>query len=190
LLPIDKLANLLRNTISSLDPDVDLGLPFVSPSLDVKAEDAKHWHATHPPPDYYSFKLSMTPHLFMRLDKFISGHFHQFRSQKSYLASHQNWCNAHLSKRCPRCYQENKDLYHALLRCPQRGPARLEYIPELTSVEDIWISSTTTDKVVLYLRATKTGFPPEMSSWFPLSPSAESDELSEVASNSSLASLS
>jgi hypothetical protein len=99
LLPIDQLANILRNVTATLDPNVDHGIPFVTPSLDVKTEAVKHWLASHPPPNYYSFELSTVPHLFMRLDKFISGRLYQFRSQKSYLACHQTWHNAHLYKR-------------------------------------------------------------------------------------------
>jgi hypothetical protein len=184
-LPINALANLLRNTYHSMDPNTDFGVPFVTSSLDVKAISLNHWAVTHPLPDYYGFTPSTSPHLFMKLDKFICGRLHQVRAQKSYLAAHQTWRNSHLSKRCPRCYEEDKDFEHALLRCPQRGSARLEHIPMLKTVEDICPSQTTIDNVVLYLQATKTGFPPEMSSWFALSPSAASDVLSDVASNCS-----
>ena len=46
-----------------------------------------HWHSL-PLPDYYPYPLRLSPHLFMGLGKFVAGHIHHMRSQKSYLAAH------------------------------------------------------------------------------------------------------
>jgi hypothetical protein len=140
---------------------------------------------THPPPYYYSYKLATSTHLFMRLDKFISGCFHQFRSQMRYIATHQVWNQIHHSLHCPRYQEEEENISQALIHCSQSGSARLEFIPEFKSMEDIFLSPTITDKVVSYLRTTKTCSAPQMSSWFQLSPSADLDQLSDVLSNCS-----
>jgi hypothetical protein len=184
-LPIDKLAlssiefhqNYSLNTIDSG--------PFQMSPADISKATLKKWKTDFPPPEYYDFEFTTKPHPFMSLNKFISGRFHQFRVLKSYLAAHQSWHNENLSTRCPRCYEEEEDLYHALLACPARSASRAEFIPELTAIEDIWNSPSNTAKVAQYLRATKTGYPPEVSGWFPCSPTASFDNLSEVDSISS-----
>jgi hypothetical protein len=152
---------------------------------DIKKDTLQQWKERYPPPDYYDFDLTTTPHTFMLLDKFMSGRFHQFRVLKSCLTAHQSWHTDHLSTRCPRCYVEDEDLHHALLACPARSTARTKFISELVAVEDIWESLPTILKVVQYLRATMTGYPPAFSGWFPCSPSTSSDKLSEMDSISS-----
>jgi hypothetical protein len=123
---------------------------------DIKKTTLENWRLNYPPPEYYDFELSTKPHPFMTLDKFISGHFHQFRVLKSYLAAHQSWKHSPLSTNCPRCHKDDEHHLHALLECPSRSTARAEYIPELSSVEDIWKSPSNIIKVCQYLRATKT----------------------------------
>src|SRR5260221_42155 len=121
----------------------------------------------------------------MFFDKFISGRFHQFRAQKSYLAAHQPYYNYGLSTLCPRCHLVTEDLRHAILECRSRRIQRQEFIPNLANVDDIWSSLSLLNQVSEYLRSTKTGFPPSWSGWYPLSPSVASDLLSEVDSISS-----
>jgi len=121
----------------------------------------------------------------MIFDKFISGRFHQFRAQKSYLAAHQPYYNRGFSTLCPRCHLSDEDLQHAVLDCSLRQIQRQEFIPDLENIDDIWSSSPLLNDVVNYLHATKTGFPISWSGWYPLSPSIASDVLSEVDSISS-----
>jgi hypothetical protein len=185
LIPIDQLASILLNLQNVINPEADPATPFLITKRNIIDACLFRWQATYPTPQYYNLPHTLQPHLFMQLDKFISGRLHQFRAQKSYLAAHQSWMNTRLSTRCPRCYEDEEDLHHALLACPSRLRARDEFIPELKSVDDIWTSFPTTLQVEQYLYATKTGFPPEFSGWFPSSPSAVSDILSEVDSVSS-----
>ena len=43
----------------------------------------EHWRSL-PLPDYYLYSLRLSPHPIMGLEKFMAGHIHQMRSQKSY----------------------------------------------------------------------------------------------------------
>jgi hypothetical protein len=184
-LPIDIIAIELKTLFLLNNPEGDFLTPFTITKAQAIEHCITHWHDTFPTPEYYNLTSKLKPHHFMKLDKFTSGRLHQFRAQKSYLASHQSWYNSNLSTRCPRCYTEPEDLHHAILQCPMRSFAREEFIPDLHSLDDIWDSPLITNQVALYIRATLTGYPPGRSGWFPCSPSASSDDLSEVASISS-----
>jgi len=151
----------------------------------VLAECKLRGELSFPTPEYYNFPLQLRPHPWMKLDKFTSGRFHQFRAQKSYLAENQSWYNNRLSTKCPRCYTDREDLRHAILQCTSRSFARKEFIPDLLSIDDIWDSPTSIIQVSLYLRATLTGYPPGRSGCYPCSPSATSDILSDAESISS-----
>jgi hypothetical protein len=188
-LPIDNLARLLGEfhpPQPQYQPPQPFPLPHEITKREIKEKSMILWQQLYPPPEYYDFPFSTSPHPFMSFDKFISGRFHQFRVLKSYLTAHQSWHNANLSQRCPRCGEDDEDLHHALLVCPARDSAREEFIPDLNSVADIWSSPSLLTKVVQYLRATKTGYPPAVSGWFPTSPTTASDCLSEVESISSM----
>ena len=54
----------------------------------------EHWRSL-PLPNYYPYPLHLSPHPFMGLGKFMAGRVLQMRSQKSYLAAHPSWFNAH-----------------------------------------------------------------------------------------------
>jgi hypothetical protein len=176
---------MLKSLYLSIEPDGDFLAPIAITKTQALAELRRRWISSFPVPEYYTFPLQLQPHPWMKLDKFTSGRFHQLRAQKSYLAAHQSWYNNRLSTRCPRCYNDLEDLQHAILLCPSRSFAREEFIPDLTSIDDIWDSPTIIDQVSLYLRATLTGYPPGRSGWFPCSPSAASDLLSDAGSVSS-----
>ena len=60
----------------------------------------EHWRSL-PLPDYYPYPLQLSPHPFMGLGKLIAGRIHQMRSQRSYLAAHPSWFNAHDFTLCP-----------------------------------------------------------------------------------------
>ena len=47
-----------------------------------------HWRSFSPVPAYYTFPLSLSPHPFMGLAKFMAGGIHQIRAQESYLTTH------------------------------------------------------------------------------------------------------
>ena len=62
-----------------------------------------HWCSFSPVPAYYTFLLSLSPHPFMGLGKFMADRIHQMRAQKSYLAAHPSWFDLSPSKLCPLC---------------------------------------------------------------------------------------
>src|SRR5260221_5044727 len=141
-LPIDQLAYLFKQTFQTFEPNVDIGVPFTITNRQIQDTVLLHWKTTHPPTEYYHFDFTTKPHLFMSYDKFISGRFHQFRAQKSYLAAHQPYYNRGLSTTCPRCHLEEEDLHHSLIECPVRRIQREEFIHELFSVDNISQSPT------------------------------------------------
>jgi hypothetical protein len=108
---------------------------FLTPFTIMKAQAIEHcttyWYDTFSTPGFYNLTPMLKLHHFMKLDKFTSGRLHQFRAQKSYLASHQSWYNSSLSTRCIRCHTEPEELHHAILRCPMGSFARKDLIPDL-----------------------------------------------------------
>ena len=87
----------------------------------------KHWHSLSLP-DYYPSLLRLLPHPFMGLGKFMVGHLHQMRSQKSYLAAHLSRVKADDSPLWPLCGHEPETFCHATLRCPVRASARARHL--------------------------------------------------------------
>lgn len=81
------------------------------------------------------------------------------RSHRSYLAAHHPWFISDKSTKCPRCSQENESLEHAILRSPSRAAARSRFLPDLTSLDEIWQSNTLLDLAAQYIHATQTGYP-------------------------------
>ena len=82
----------------------------------------EHWRSFSPVPAYYTFPLSLFPHPFMGLGKFMADRIHQMRAQKSYLAAHPSWFDQSPSKLCPLCGDELETFGHAILRCPAKAP--------------------------------------------------------------------
>ena len=77
------------------------------------------WKSSYPPPAYYPYGLSLTPHTFMGLPKFLASQVHQMRSGKSYLAAHRSSCwSEPVAPTCPRCSSEEETFQHAILSCP------------------------------------------------------------------------
>ena len=72
---------------------------------------------------YYTYPLSLTPHSFIGLGKFMAGRIHQMRAQKSYLAAHPSWSHALEPKHCPRCGNKDETFSH-ILRCPSTASQR------------------------------------------------------------------
>ena len=124
-----------------------------------------HWRFFSPVPAYYTFPLSLLPHPFMGLGKFMAGRIHQMRAQKSYLAAHPSWFNLAPSKLCPLGGDEQDTFSHAILRCPAKTPARLRHLQGVASVvPDFPLRSSPPLLLALasYIRATGINFPPDM----------------------------
>ena len=139
-LPIHALAHSL---LFLMGPAGNLPLPVTSPHLvdyippspgqgrsypqlkaACQARLLAEWGAIAPDPDPYPFPCSTKPHPLMRLPKFAAGRLHQMRAGKSYLAVHHSWFDKDPSPACPRCHSAPETLNHAILHCPDRGPAR------------------------------------------------------------------
>ena len=124
----------------------------------------EHWRSL-PFPDYYPYPLQLPPPLFMGLGRFMAGRIHQMRSQKSYLASHPSWFNAHVSTLCPLCRDEPKTFSHAILRCPAKDSARARHPQGVFSVDQdasLWSSSSLLLSLPAFIKATGTAFPLDM----------------------------
>ena len=132
----------------------------------------EHWRSL-PLPDYYPYPLHLSPHPFMGLGKFMAGRIHQMCSQKSYLAAHPSWFNAHESTLCPLCGDEPETFSHAILRCPAKASARARHVQGVSSVDQdapLWSSSSLLLSLAAFIKATGTAFPPDMLSALPSSP--------------------
>ena len=132
----------------------------------------EHWRS-FPLPDYYPYPLRLSPHPFMGLGKFMAGRIHQMRSQKSYLAAHPSWFNAHDSTLCCLCGDEPETFSHAILRCPAKALARARHLQGVFSVGQdapLWSSSSLLLLLAAFIKATGTAFPPDMLPSLPFSP--------------------
>ena len=124
----------------------------------------EHWRSL-PLSDYYPYPLQLSPHPFMGLGKFMAGRIHQMRSQKSYLAAHPSWFNAHESTLCPLCWNEPEMFSHAILCCPAKASARARHLHGVSSVDQdapLWTSSSLLLSLAAFIKATGTAFPPDM----------------------------
>ena len=113
-----------------------------------------HWHSL-PLSDYYSSPLSLAPHPFMGLGKFIAGRIHEMRAQKIYLAAHLSWFNASDSQLYPLCGDEPESFRHAILRCPAKATARAHHLQGVSSVGSdapLWSSSSLLRALAAYIR--------------------------------------
>ena len=129
----------------------------------------EHWHS-FPLSDYYPYPLRLSPHPFMGLGKFMAGRIHQMRFQKSYLAAHPSWFNAHEFTLCPLCGDEPETFSHAILRCPAKAFARACHLQGVSSVDQdapLWSSSSVLLSLAAFIMATGTAFPPDMLSSAP-----------------------
>jgi len=107
-LPVDELANLALPILGSLSfaplanaalfPEQATLPPHDTMMNAYKALKGRtrlllleEWRRMAPPPSYYTFPLSLTPHLFMGLGKFMADRIHQMRAHKRYLAAHPSW---------------------------------------------------------------------------------------------------
>jgi len=191
-LPVDAMAHLTLPLLgnltfaplinSSLLPDLpplppDNVMKAAYSSLKAKARllMLKAWRLEHPPPRYYSFQLSLAPHPFMGLGKFMSGRIDQIRAQKSYLAAHPSWSSPDASRLCPLYGEEQETFSHAVICCPAKAAARSRHLQGLTSVgpdAPLWSSVSLLSSLAAYIRATATNYPPDMFPSLPPSPTS------------------
>ena len=118
-LPVDQLANIalplfgplslaplanphLLPDSSRLPPADTMRVAYRPLRGRAKALLQQDWKKMAPAPPYYTYPLSLVPHPFMGLGKFVAGRIHQIRAQKSYLAVHPLWSHVLDSKHCPR----------------------------------------------------------------------------------------
>ena len=124
----------------------------------------EHWRSLLLP-DYSLYPLRLSPHPFMGLGKFMAGCIHQMRSQKSYMAAHPSWFNAHDPTHCPLCGDEPGTFSHAILRCPAKALARARHLRGVSSVGQeapLWSSSSLLLSLAAFIKATGTAFTPDM----------------------------
>ena len=124
----------------------------------------EHWRSL-PLPDYYPYPPPLSPHPFMGLGKFMAGRVHQMRSQRSYLAAHPSWLNAHDSSLCPHCGDEPETFSHAILRCPAQALARARHLQGVSSIgpdAPLCSSSSLLLSLATFIKDTGTAFPPDM----------------------------
>ena len=191
-LPVDSLAHLTLPLLEGLTfapminswllPDLpplpdDATMSAASRALQRKARSrmVEHWRSFSPVPVYYTFPISLSPHPFMGLGKFMAGRIHQMRAQKSYLAAHPSWFDTSPSKLCPLCGDEQVTFSHAVLRCPAKAPARLRHLQGGFSVapdSPLWSSTPLLLPLASYIKETGTNFPPDMTPGLPPSPAS------------------
>ena len=131
-----------------------------APSLMVE-----HWRSFSSVPAYYTFPLSLSPHPFMGLGKFMAGRIHQMQAQKSYLAAHPSWFDPSPSRLCPLCGDQQETFSHDIFCCPAKASARLRHLQGVVSValnSPLWASPPLLLALASYIRETGTNFPLDM----------------------------
>jgi len=181
-LPVDELANLAHPILESLSFPPHANATLLPEQASLPPHDTitnaykvlkgrtrllllEEWRRLAPPPPYYTFPLSLTPHPFMGLGKFIAGRIHQMRAQKSYLAAHPAWSSLDIPKHCPRCGEEEETFSHGILRCQSPSFHREPLLQSLTSVgpdSPLWTDKDLLLALAAFIRATATNYPPDM----------------------------
>ena len=126
--------SLLLPDLPPLPDDATMSAAYRALQRKARSLMIKHWRPFSPVPAYYTFPLSLSPHPFMGLGKFVAGRVHQMRAQKSYLAAHPSWFDLSPSKLCPLCRDEQETFSHAILHSPAKAPARLHHLQGVASV--------------------------------------------------------
>ena len=133
------------------------------------------WKTKAPTLTYYTYPLSLTPHPFMGLGKFMAGRIHQMRAQKSYLAANPPSYRVLEPRHCPRCGNEDETFSHAILRCPSTADKREHLLQGLSDVgpeSPLWSSRPLLLALAAFIMATGTNFPPDMLPSLPPSPAS------------------
>ena len=191
-LPVDELANLAHPILGTLSfaPPARADLLPETPSLpphDIMTNACRalkgrirlllreDWRRLAPPPLYYTFPLSLTPHPFMGLGKFMAGRIHQMRAQKSYLAAHSSWSRVDEPRHYPRGGKEEETISHGILHCQSTSYHRDCLIQGLSDVSPdypLWSDKALLLALAAFIRATGTKYPPNMFPSLPPSPAS------------------
>ena len=83
--------SVLLSDIPLLPDGATMSAPYCALQRKAPSLMFDHWRSFSPVPAYYTFPLSLSPHPFMGLGKFMAGRSHQMRVQKSYLAANASW---------------------------------------------------------------------------------------------------
>ena len=126
--------SLLLPDLPPLPDDATMSAAYRALLMKARSLMIDHWLSFSPAPAYYTFPLSLSPHPFMWLGKFMAGRIHQMRAQKWYLAANPSWCDLSPTNLCPLCGDEQETFSHAILRCPAKAPARLRHLQGLALV--------------------------------------------------------
>ena len=167
--------SLLLPDLPPLPDDATMSAAYRALQRKARSRMLDHWRSFSPVPAYYTFPLPLSPHPFMRLEKFMAGRIHQMRAQKSYLAAHPSWFDTVPSRLCPLCGDEQETFSHAILRCPAKAPARLCHLQGVISVapdSPLWSSPSLLLALASYIKAIGTNFPPGMLPELPPSPAS------------------
>jgi len=191
-LPVDAMAYLTLPLLGNLSfaPLINSSLlpdrPPLPPDRVMKAANSslkpkarllmlQAWRRDHPPLPYYPFHLSLAPHPFIGLGKFIAGRIHQKMAQKSCLATHPSWASPDASRLCPLCGEEQETFSHAVLHCLAKAAARTRHLQGLLSLgpdAPLWSSVSFLSCLTAYIKATATNYPPDMFPSLPPSPAS------------------
>ena len=83
--------SLLLPDLPSLLDDATMSAAYRALQRKARSLMLEHWRSFSPVPAYYTFPLSLSPHPFIGLGKFMARRIHQMQAQKSYLATHPSW---------------------------------------------------------------------------------------------------
>ena len=130
----------------------------------------------------YPYRPSLRPHPFMGLNKFTAGRLHQMRSGKSCLRAHPSLNDHDIPTTCPRCDEAPETFEHAILRCPQKEPARTRHLQGVSDISPdapLWSSSPLLRALAQFISSTATAFPQGIFS----RPSSSARSVSSESSN-------
>lgn len=116
-------------------------------------------------PVYYLYDLHSTRHLFMSLNRWISGRLQPMHSQGSYLAAHQPSFAISKPLMCVRYDKLDETFKHAVLHCSSRAATRPRFLSDLGSFDPIWHSITRLNDIATNIRATQTEYLRPISHW-------------------------
>jgi len=141
----------------------------------------KQWEDAAPLPARYKYRPSLTPHPCMGLSKFDACRLHPMRSGKSYFRAPPS-CDDTAPTTCPSCKEAPETFEHAILRFPDKKPARTRHLQGITDIgpdAPVWSSAALLGSLNRFIRTTATAFPQGMFSC----PSSSADSISSRSSN-------
>jgi len=190
--PVDELANLAHPILGTLSfvplAKADLlpeaaSLPLHNTMTNLyRARQGRtqlllldEWRCLVLPPSYYTFPLSLTPHPFIGLAKFMAGRIHEMTAHPTYLPSDPSWFRLDGFTHCPRCREEEETFTQAILRCSQHATiesasSKVFLVCALNS--PLWASKELLLALAAFIPATATNYPSDMFPSLPPSPAS------------------